>query len=90
MLGVKWFSGAKLNYAENVLEGRPDNEIAITSYLEGIDTLSWTWGELKTEVSKVRQALKASGIKKGDSCGVLVNGPHAVACMLAAASIGAI
>jgi acetoacetyl-CoA synthetase len=91
MLGVDWFSGATLNYAENVLEDRPMSDVAITSYLEGADKVTWTWSELKSEVCKVRQALLNQGVVKGDRvCGVLVNGPHAVSCMLAAASIGAI
>ena len=52
------------------------------------------WGshdELRAQVSRLQQALKAQGIGKGDRvAGFVPNTPQAVAFMLAASSIGAI
>ncbi|MDB2447094.1 acetoacetate--CoA ligase [bacterium] len=90
MRGVRWFEGSTLNFAENLLLD-PSDEEAVVSYLEGCDRLAWTRQDLYREVAQIRSALKNKGVVKGDRvCGVLVNGPHAIACMLAAASLGAV
>lgn len=86
----KWFEGGALNFAENLLL-EPNSELAVISHFEGQRKISWNRKELFEEVRKLRNALVSEGVTKGDRvCGVLVNGPHAIAAMLATASLGAI
>ncbi|MBT3215967.1 MAG: acetoacetate--CoA ligase [Candidatus Marinimicrobia bacterium] len=90
MPGAKWFSGAQLNYAENLLRFR-DNNIAICFKGEGQPVRKITYAELFKKVSKLAAALKKTGVKKGDRVvGFIPNVPEAVIAMLATASIGAI
>jgi acetoacetyl-CoA synthetase len=90
MENQNWFPETKLNYAKNLLEQNSD-KLAILSYLEGREEIRWTRDDLYREVSRISVSLKKMGVAKGDRvCGVLVNGPHAIACMLASASLGAV
>ncbi len=90
MPGAKWFSGARLNFAENLLKFR-DNHIAIISAREDSPTVRLTYNELFLNVSSIAEGLKQLGVKEGDRvAGFISNIPEAVICMLAATSIGAI
>ena len=90
MPGAKWFAGAKLNYAENLLRYR-DDKIAIHFKGEGQPLRSLTYEDLFNEVEKLAHSLKESGVQKGDRiCGFIPNIPEAIIAMLATASIGAI
>ena len=90
MPGAKWFDGAKLNYAENLLRYR-DDKIAIHFKGEGQTLRSLTYKDLFNEVEKLAQSLKESGVQKGDRiCGFIPNMPEAIIAMLATTSIGAI
>lgn len=89
MPGAKWFSGAKLNFAENLLRYR-DNQIAIISCREDGLTIKLTYADLYTNVARISKAMQDAGVVKGDRvAGFMPNIPEAVAAMLAAASIGA-
>ena len=90
MLEARFFPDARLNFAENLLRLR-DDTTAIIFWRE--DGLRREVGkrELYDQVSRIAQALAAAGIAEGDRVGaVLPNMPEALACMLAANSIGAI
>ena len=90
MPGAKWFPGARLNFAENLLRRRDD---APGIVFRGEDRVrrSLSFGELHDAVSVLAQALRAAGVEKGDRvAGYLPNMPEAVIAMLATASIGAI
>ena len=90
MPGAKWFSGAKLNYAENLLRYR-DNKIAIQFKGESQSVRSLTYQELFDDVEKLAHSLREFGIQKGDRVsGFIPNIPEAIIAMLASASIGAI
>ncbi len=90
MPGAKWFSGAKLNYAENLLRYR-DDKIAIQFKGEGQPVRSLTYQELFVEVEKLAHSLREFGVRKGDRVsGFIPNIPEAIIAMLASASIGAI
>ncbi len=90
MPGAKWFSGARLNYAENLLRRR-DNHPAIIFRGEDKVKKTITYKELFDEVHKVTEGLKRLGIKKGDRvAGFMPNMPETIIAMLAASSIGAI
>jgi len=89
MPGAKWFPQARLNFAENLLRRR-DGATAIIFRGEDRARSSLTYAELYDEVSRLAQALRASGVVAGDRvAGYLPNIPAAVAAMLAATSLGA-
>jgi acetoacetyl-CoA synthetase len=90
MPGARWFPQARLNFAENLLRRR-DAETAIVFWGEDRVKSSITYAELYHEVSRLAQALRASGIKPGDRIAAYMpNLPGTIIAMLAATSIGAI
>ncbi len=90
MPGAKWFPGAKLSYAENLLRLRND-EPAIIFRGEDRVKLSYSWNELYDTVSRCAQALKASGVNKGDRVAAYMpNMPQTIIFMLATSAIGAV
>jgi acetoacetyl-CoA synthetase len=91
MPGAVWCPGARLNYAENLLAGKPTERLAIqhASELRELDSLSW--GELREQVARAASALRALGIGPGDRVvAYMPNLPETVVALLASASIGAI
>ena len=90
MPGATWFPQARLNFAENLLRRR-DNETALVFWGEDRVKSSITYAELYHEVSRLAQALRASGIQAGDRVAAYMpNIPGSVIAMLAATSIGAV
>lgn len=90
MLNTLFFPDASLNFAENLLLTTGDHN-AIIFRGEDKVSYSWSWNELHGLVSKLQQAYLALGIGEGDRISAMMpNVPETVACMLAAASIGAI
>ena len=94
-LGPRWFSGARLNFAENLLRHARDEQMgahpAIVAWNERGRQRSMTFGELRDEVARVARAMRDMGIVAGDRvAGFMPNVPEAVIAMLAAASLGAI
>jgi acetoacetyl-CoA synthetase len=88
--GAKWFSGARLNFAENLLRYRDDG-IALIFKGEGQETVRLTYRQLYEEAEKVSAALRRLGIQAGDRvAGFMPNMPETVAAMLGATSLGAI
>jgi acetoacetyl-CoA synthetase len=89
-LGPRWFRGARLNFAENLL--RADGSApAIVSRDERGGRREIDRRALAAEVARVAAALRASGIQPGDRiAGFLPNIPEAVIAMLATASCGAV
>lgn len=89
MPGARWFSGARLNFAENLLRYR-DDRTALIFKGEGLEPTRITYAELYREVASVANGLKDAGVKAGDRvAGFLPNMPQAVVAMLAATSMGA-
>lgn len=64
MIDTKWFPGARLNFAENMLRYR-DNETALIFKSEGQDTIKMTYAELYDEVARLASSLQESGVKAG-------------------------
>ncbi len=90
MPGAKWFSGAQLNFAENLLRKRDDDK-ALIFYGENSVRKDYTYAELFDEVRKLAAGLKSLGVEKGDRVAAFMpNMPETVIGMLAATSIGAI
>jgi acetoacetyl-CoA synthetase len=93
MPGAAWFPGATLNYARNALRAAAEDPGRTAVIARGEDggqrTLSYR--ELAAEVARVRGALRALGVGRGDRVAAfLPNAPEAVIGLLAAASLGAI
>ncbi len=90
MLDARFFPDAMLNFAENLLSGEGAGDALI---FRGEDKVAdrWSWDRLRGLVSRLQQAFRAMGIGPGDRIAAMMpNMPETVACMLAAASIGAI
>ena len=88
--GPHWFTGASLNFAENLLRRRDDHAALIAWTEQGRQRVV-SYHELAQQVAKIRAALIAAGVGIGDRVvGYLPNIPEAVIAMLAAASIGAV
>ena len=92
--GPRWFGGARLNYAENLLRSHPgvaDDAPALVAWGEEGRRGAVTWAELRGRVAALAAALAADGVGPGDRvAGYLPNAPEAVVAMLAAASLGAV
>jgi len=88
--GPHWFTGASLNFAENLLRRRDDHP-ALIAWTEQGRQRALSYRELAQHVAQARAALIALGIGVGDRVvGYLPNIPEAVIAMLAATSLGAV
>jgi acetoacetyl-CoA synthetase len=89
MPGTRWFSGARLNFAENLLRFR-DDHVALIFLGEDQEVRKVTYAQLYAEVASLAKPLRAMGIQPGDRVvGFMPNMPEAIFAMLAAASVGA-
>ncbi len=92
MPGARWFEGAELNYAENMLlRDRDADAVAVLHCSELRPLAQMTWGELTVEVARVAAGLRALGVERGDRVvAYMPNLPETLVAFLATASIGAI
>jgi acetoacetyl-CoA synthetase len=89
MPGANWFSGARLNFAENLLRYR-DDQIALIFKGEAQASIKMTYARLYDEVARLARSLKDLGIQPGDRVvGFMPNMPESIIAMLAATSLGA-
>lgn len=89
MPGAKWFSGARLNFAENLLRHR-DDRAAIIAKREDGRTVKISHRELYDRVSELAGAMRNFGIHSDDVvAGFMPNMAETVIAMLAAVSCGA-
>jgi len=89
MINARWFSEARLNFAENLLKRRDNHEALV---FQGENRVHWrlSYAQLYDAVSIAAQALKNQGVKKGDRVAAFMpNLPDTIIFMLATASIGA-
>jgi acetoacetyl-CoA synthetase len=90
MLRVKWFPGARFNFAENLLRFRDDRS-AIVFKGETSEPRRMTYAQLYDQVASLAEALRKSGVGVGDRvAGFMPNMPETVVAMLAAVSLGAV
>jgi len=88
--GARWFPGARLNFAENLLRYR-DERPALVSLLENGARRELSYAALYRQVSRLAASLRAEGVTAGDRVvGFLPNFEETVVAMLASASIGAL
>lgn len=87
--GTEWFPGARLNFAENLLQYR-DKRSAIVFKCETKPSASVTYAELYEAVARLAGALRAQGVTKEDRVvAYMPNIIETAIAMLATASIGA-
>ncbi|NIA19905.1 MAG: acetoacetate--CoA ligase [Xanthomonadaceae bacterium] len=90
MPGSKWFTGSRLNFAENLLRYR-DNQTALVFKSEQQDAVRITYAELYDRVARLAKSLRDMGVTIGDRIsGFVPNMMETVIAMLATTSIGAI
>jgi acetoacetyl-CoA synthetase len=88
--GAKWFPGARLNFAENLLRHK-DEGIALVSRSEEGRLAHTTYSDLSRKVGNLANALQDLGVSSGDRVvGYMPNIQETVIAMLAATSIGAV
>ncbi|OAT80663.1 acetoacetate--CoA ligase [Desulfotomaculum copahuensis] len=90
MIGSKWFTGAELNFAENLLRYR-DDRMALIFKGEGQPSVRLTYAQLYDQVARLAASLRRMGVQAGDRvAGFMPNMLHTPIAMLAATSIGAV
>ena len=92
--GARWFPGAELNFAENLLRYAQHEDaaskIAIVARLENGERRELSYAELYVEVEQLAAGLKAAGVTVGDRVAAFMpNVPETIIAMLAATSLGA-
>ena len=88
--GTKWFPGAKLSFAENLLRYR-DDQLAFIFKGETQSSKQMTYAELYDSVARLSRSLAEAGVGEGDRVvGYMPNLIETVIGMLAATSLGAV
>jgi acetoacetyl-CoA synthetase len=88
--GARWFPGAELNFAENLLRF-DDDRPALVSVLETGARRELSYRELRRQTAAVAARLRGLGVGPGDRvAGWLPNVPETVIAMLATTSLGAV
>jgi acetoacetyl-CoA synthetase len=99
MPGARWFEGAQVNYARQVLRhvdaAHAAGQPAIVfrdELLHGADrSVELSWPDLRRQVAAMALALRGMGVRRGDRVVAwLPNTPQTVVVFLACASLGAI
>jgi acetoacetyl-CoA synthetase len=89
MPGARWFPGARLNFAENLLQYR-DDKTALVFQGEGQSPIYWSYAQLYDETARVARSLKNMEVGPGNRVvGYMPNMAQTIVAMLAAASLGA-
>lgn len=87
--GARWFVGARLNFAENLMR-YSDERTAIVFRDELGERREYTYRDVHLEVARFREYLKELGVGPGDRVvSYMPNIPETVFAMLAATSLGA-
>ncbi|MGO9960074.1 MAG: acetoacetate--CoA ligase [Solirubrobacteraceae bacterium] len=92
MPGARWFSGARLNYAEHAVGGDDDTgRVAVLAHSQSREPVQLRFGELRDQVARARAGLERLGVGPGDRVvAYLPNIPETLIAFLATASLGAI
>ncbi|HEX3089533.1 MAG TPA: acetoacetate--CoA ligase, partial [Ilumatobacteraceae bacterium] len=86
----KWFVGARLNYAEQILRHHGEGP-AIIAHSQTRPPTSLSWDQLADQVGRARRGLQRLGVGAGDRVAAyLPNVPETIIAFLATASLGAI
>ena len=91
LIGTRWFTRSKLNYAEHIFRNRTKDRPAILFQSEKLELVEISWETLEVQVAAVSTWLKQRGVKPGDRvAAVLPNIPQAVVAFLATNAVGAV
>ncbi|MGA8113590.1 MAG: acetoacetate--CoA ligase [Actinocatenispora sp.] len=93
MPGARWFPGATVNYAEQVLRapGLAEDDVVVVGRSQSRGPVDLTVAQLRDQVARARAGLRRLGVGKGDRVAAyLPNVPEAVVLLLATASLGAV
>lgn len=93
MPGVRWFEGARVNYAEHLLryESVQSEQPALYHLSEARPFDSLSWRELGQQVRILATQMRAMGVAPGDRVvAYMPNIPETAVAMLAAIAIGAV
>ncbi|GIF53013.1 acetoacetyl-CoA synthetase [Asanoa ferruginea] len=93
MPGTRWFPGATLNYAENVLRmpGRAGDDPAVIAHGQTRAPQTLTKDQLRDAVRRCAAGLRRLGVGQGDRVAAYApNIPETYVLMLATASLGAV
>ena len=89
---TRWFTGARLNWAQHALRHGADDAPALLCVQEGGQPArEITFGDLRRSVAAAAGWLRRAGVQPGDRVGAyLPNTEHAVIACLATAAVGAV
>lgn len=89
---TRWFTGARLNWAEQLLRNGNDDTVALVCVREGgLPAHEITFARLRRSVAAAAGWLRRAGVRPGDRVAAyLPNTEHAVIACLAAATVGAV
>jgi acetoacetyl-CoA synthetase len=89
---TRWFTGARLNWAQHLLrKGAPDAVALVCVQEGGHPAREITFGELRLAVAAAAGWLRRAGVRPGDRVAAyLPNTEHAAIACLATASVGAV
>ena len=89
---ARWFTGARLNWAQHALRRGAGDATALVCVQEGgRPAREITWGALRRSVAAAAAWLRRAGVRPGDRVAAyLPNTEHAVIGALAAAAVGAV
>jgi acetoacetyl-CoA synthetase len=91
MPGARWFPGARLNWAENLLRHATAQRPAVVALGEDHAPAETSWEELTARVSSLAAELRRLGVRPGDRIAAyLPNIAETVVALLATASVGAV
>jgi acetoacetyl-CoA synthetase len=91
MIGTKWFTRSRLNYAEHIFRNKTKEHPAILFQSERQKLTEVSWETLEKEVSAVAAWLRQRGVGPGDRvAAVLPNIPQSIVAFLATNAVGAI
>jgi len=91
MPGARWFTGARLNYAEHMLRHAGGAAPALICLTEDGDPAETSWDDLRRQVGSLAAWLRDAGVRPGDRVAAyLPNCAQAVVALLATASVGAV
>jgi len=91
LIGTKWFTRSRVNYAEHVFRNKTKDRPALLFQSEQNGLTEISWEMLETQVAAVAAWLRQKGIQPGDRvAAVLPNIPQTIVAFLAANAVGAV
>lgn len=91
MPGAQWFTGARLNYAENIFSRMTDERPMLLYMAEDQVLVEYRWQTIYDQTKRLAHALRGMGVQAGDRVvAYMPNCPETLVALLAVASLGAV